>query len=53
MNLSELPVAPVRWLYHVLLPRWDGGAVKIAGTVIEGDEVAASRSSTSPATRRG
>jgi hydroxyacylglutathione hydrolase len=40
MDLSELPVAPVRWLYPLLLRRWDGGAVKIAGTVIEGDEVA-------------
>src|SRR3954454_24226231 len=40
MDLSELPVAPVRWLYPLLLRRWDGGAVKIAGTVIEGDDVA-------------
>ncbi len=40
MNLSELPVAWVRWLYPFLLRRWDGGAVKIAGTVAEGDEVA-------------
>ena len=40
MDLSELPVAPVRWLYPLLLRRWDGGAVKIDGTVIEGDEVA-------------
>jgi glyoxylase-like metal-dependent hydrolase (beta-lactamase superfamily II) len=40
-NLSELPVKPIQWLYErVLLPRWDGGAVKIAGTVSEGDEVA-------------
>ncbi|MBK5218277.1 MAG: MBL fold metallo-hydrolase [Thermoleophilia bacterium] len=43
-HLSELPVTPVRWLYErVLLPRWDGGAVKIAGTVAEGDEVAGFR----------
>ncbi|HET9162441.1 MAG TPA: MBL fold metallo-hydrolase [Solirubrobacterales bacterium] len=40
MDLSQLPVAPVRWLYPFLLRRWDGGAVKIAGTVAEGDEVA-------------
>lgn len=39
-NLSELPVAWVRWLYPFLLRRWDGGPVRIAGTVIEGDEVA-------------
>jgi hydroxyacylglutathione hydrolase len=40
MDLSQLPVAPVRLLYRFLLPRWDGGAVKIDGTVSEGDEVA-------------
>jgi hydroxyacylglutathione hydrolase len=40
MNLSELPVAPVRWLYPTLLKRWDGGPVKIDGTVSEGDTVA-------------
>ena len=40
MDLSQLPVAPVRWLYPFLLRRWDGGAVKIAGTVSEGDRVA-------------
>jgi hydroxyacylglutathione hydrolase len=39
-NLSLLPVAPVRWLYPILLRRWDGGAVKVNGTVAEGDEVA-------------
>lgn len=39
-DLSRLPVAPVRWLYPFLLRRWDGGAVPIAGTVVEGDEVA-------------
>jgi glyoxylase-like metal-dependent hydrolase (beta-lactamase superfamily II) len=39
-NLSLLPVAPVRWLYPLLLRRWDGGAVKVNGTVSEGDEVA-------------
>jgi hydroxyacylglutathione hydrolase len=39
-NLSLLPVAPVRWLYPFLLRRWDGGAVKVNGTVSEGDEIA-------------
>ncbi|OJU84992.1 MAG: hypothetical protein BGO11_09365 [Solirubrobacterales bacterium 70-9] len=39
-DLSLLEVAPVRWLYPTLLKRWDGGPVKIAGTVSEGDEVA-------------
>jgi glyoxylase-like metal-dependent hydrolase (beta-lactamase superfamily II) len=43
MDLSELPVAPVRWLYPFLLRRWDGGPVKIDGTVSEGDEVAGFR----------
>lgn len=43
MDLSQLPVAPVRWLYPFLLRHWDGGAVKIAGTVAEGDEVAGFR----------
>lgn len=40
LDLSQLPVAPVRWIYPFLLRRWDGGAVKIDGTVSEGDEVA-------------
>jgi glyoxylase-like metal-dependent hydrolase (beta-lactamase superfamily II) len=39
-NLSLLPVAPVRWIYPALLRWWDGGAVKINGTLAEGDEVA-------------
>ncbi|MGE5281104.1 MAG: MBL fold metallo-hydrolase [Chloroflexota bacterium] len=43
MDLSQLPVAPVRWLYPTLLRRWDGGPVKIDGTVAEGDEVAGFR----------
>jgi len=43
MDLSELPVAPVRWIYPFLLRRWDGDAVKIDGTVSEGDEVAGFR----------
>jgi hydroxyacylglutathione hydrolase len=40
MDLSQLPVAWVRRLYPFLLRRWDGGAVKIAGTVAEGEQVA-------------
>lgn len=40
MDLSQLPVAPVRWIYPFLLRHWDGGAVRIEGTVEEGDEVA-------------
>jgi glyoxylase-like metal-dependent hydrolase (beta-lactamase superfamily II) len=43
MDLSQLPVALVRRLYPFLLRRWDGGAVQIAGTVAEGDEVAGFR----------
>lgn len=39
-DLAQLPVAPVRWIYPFLLRRWDGGGVKIDGTVSEGDEVA-------------
>ncbi len=42
MEISELP-APARWLFPLLLKRWDGGAVRIAGTVAEGDEVAGFR----------
>jgi hydroxyacylglutathione hydrolase len=39
-NLSLLEVAPIRWIYPTLLKHWDGGPVKIDGTVSEGDEVA-------------
>jgi glyoxylase-like metal-dependent hydrolase (beta-lactamase superfamily II) len=42
-DLSLLPIALVRWIYPLLLRRWDGGAVKIAGTLSEGDEVAGFR----------
>lgn len=42
-DLAQLPVAPVRWIYPFLLRRWDGGAVKIDGTVTEGDEIAGFR----------
>lgn len=43
MDLSELPLARARWIYPFLLRRWDGGAVKIDGTVSEGDQVAGFR----------
>lgn len=43
MEISALPWAPARWLYPRLMRRWDGGAVEIAGTVAEGDEVAGFR----------
>jgi hydroxyacylglutathione hydrolase len=43
MEISELPVALSRRVYPFLLRRWDGGAVKVAGTVSEGDEVAGFR----------
>lgn len=42
MEISSLP-APARWLYPILMRRWDGGAVKIDGTVAEGDEIAGFR----------
>jgi glyoxylase-like metal-dependent hydrolase (beta-lactamase superfamily II) len=42
-DFSQLPVAWVRWIYPSLMRRWDGGAVKIAGTVAEGDEIAGFR----------
>jgi len=42
-DFSQLPVAWVRRIYPFLLRRWDGGAVEIAGTVAEGDEVAGFR----------
>ncbi len=42
LDISELPI-PARWIYPVLLRRWDGGTVKIDGTVSEGDEVAGFR----------
>jgi hydroxyacylglutathione hydrolase len=43
MDISQLPFAPVRWIYPFLFWRWDGGAVRIDGTVSEGDEVAGFR----------
>lgn len=42
-DLSQLPFAPTRWIYPSVLKHWDGGAVKIDGTVSEGDEVAGFR----------
>ncbi len=42
LDLSQLP-APSRWIYPMLLRRWDDGAVKIDGTVSEGDEIAGFR----------
>lgn len=43
MDLSQLPVRWVRWIYPFLLRHWDGGPVRIADCVIEGDEVAGFR----------
>src|SRR3954447_22439048 len=43
MDLSKLPVAPVRWIYPLLLRRWDGGAVKIDDAGAERDEGAGFR----------
>ncbi len=42
LEISRLP-APARWIYPMLLRRWSGGAVKIDGTVSEGDEIAGFR----------
>lgn len=39
-DLSLVGWAPTRLIYPTLLRHWDGGAVKIAGTVAEGDEIA-------------
>jgi hydroxyacylglutathione hydrolase len=43
MDLSALPLARARLAYPILMRRWDGGAVKIDGTVGEGDDVAGFR----------
>ncbi len=43
VDISALPLARARWLYPLLMRRWDGGAVKIDGTLSEGDEVAGFR----------
>lgn len=39
-EIDKIEVPVVRWLYkHYFHDRWDGGAVEIAGTVSEGDQV--------------
>lgn len=53
MDLSQLSVAWVRWLYPFLMRRWDGGAVKIDGTVSEGEEIAGFRVIHFPGHARG
>ena len=53
MDLSELPLARARLAYPLLMRRWDGGAVKIDGTVDEGDEVAGFRVIHFPGHARG
>lgn len=40
MDISMLDYLPARVLYPILLRWWDGGAVKISGTVEEGESVA-------------
>jgi len=52
-DLSQLPVAWIRWIYPFLLRHWDGGAVRIDGTVAEGDEVAGFRVLHLPGHARG
>jgi hydroxyacylglutathione hydrolase len=42
MDFSKLALGP-RLFYSFATRRWDGGAVKIAGTLVEGDEVAGFR----------
>ncbi|MFL5900141.1 MAG: MBL fold metallo-hydrolase [Solirubrobacterales bacterium] len=42
LDISQLP-APARWIYPMLLRRWDDGAVRIDGTVTEEDEIAGFR----------
>jgi glyoxylase-like metal-dependent hydrolase (beta-lactamase superfamily II)/predicted ester cyclase len=39
----EILEPPARWVIPRLMPVWDGGPVEIAGTVAEGDEIAAFR----------
>jgi glyoxylase-like metal-dependent hydrolase (beta-lactamase superfamily II)/predicted ester cyclase len=41
-DFSRLAI-PARWLYPNFLRMWDGGAVEIAGTVDEGDDVSGFR----------
>jgi hydroxyacylglutathione hydrolase len=42
-ELDRIEYRLTRWAYPFLLRRWDGGPVKIAGTVSEDDEVAGFR----------
>jgi glyoxylase-like metal-dependent hydrolase (beta-lactamase superfamily II) len=53
MEISELPLARARLVYPLLLRRWDGGPVKIDGTVEEGEEVAGFRVIHFPGHARG
>jgi glyoxylase-like metal-dependent hydrolase (beta-lactamase superfamily II) len=39
-ELDRIPIAPLRWVYPSLMRKWDGGPVKIAETLAEGEEVA-------------
>jgi glyoxylase-like metal-dependent hydrolase (beta-lactamase superfamily II) len=39
-DISKIEVAPVRMIYPAMLRHWDGGRVKVADTVSEGDDVA-------------
>jgi glyoxylase-like metal-dependent hydrolase (beta-lactamase superfamily II) len=43
MDISALPLLRARLAYPLLMRRWDGGRVKIDGTLSEGDEVAGFR----------
>lgn len=42
-DMKKVEWAPARWIYPMLHRRWDGGAVRIADTLAEGDEVAGFR----------
>lgn len=53
MDISALPLLRARLAYPLLMRVWDGGAVKIAGTVAEGDEVAGFRVVHFPGHARG
>jgi hydroxyacylglutathione hydrolase len=53
MKISDLPLARARLVYPLLMRRWDGGPVKIDGTVAEGDDVAGFRVIHFPGHARG
>ncbi|MEX2217420.1 MAG: MBL fold metallo-hydrolase [Phycisphaerales bacterium] len=53
MEVSEFPTLRARLAYPLLMRRWDGGPVKIDGTVSEGDEVAGFRVVHFPGHARG